>query len=296
MRTSILSRSVIAVASLALGSAALAATPATAATPSGITRDQVIAAVNNLRNDAITLEQYYTVLEPQLIAIARPSCNIAATDVAYIDGVSPPVQAGQSVDGLLLKVYIQTPVGDDVTTYRQCAIAILASTDPTLTLSGNLSFGGSTSDDSDAPNIVLPPTNSALSGDVFISAPIHTSGNTYIEGASFTASGSATRDIKVTTSKKVTTKKSKAQKKNAKKKYAKSLKSAKKSYAKATKKAGKNKNKKALAKKAYAKKRAAAKAKYKAAIANFKIVKKTTTTTVNKPFSVSAVLDYTSAP
>ena len=39
MRTSILSRSAIAVASLAIGAGALTTNPATAATPSGITRD-----------------------------------------------------------------------------------------------------------------------------------------------------------------------------------------------------------------------------------------------------------------
>ncbi len=289
MRTSILSRSVIAVASLAIGSVALAAVPATAATGSGITRDQVLTAVNALRATP-TMEQFYTVIEPQFIAIARPSCNIAPGDHAYMDPSSPLVAPGQSADGILLKVYIETTVGD-TTAYRQCAIAALASTNPALTLTGNLTLSGTTAIDyPDGPKTVLPPTSSALSADVFVSAPISVSGDTYIDAASFTANGSASRDIKVTTTTKVKDKKSKAKKKSAKNKYTKSLKSAKKSYAKALKKAGKSKAKKSAAKKSYSKKRALVKAKYRYSIAGYKLVKKTTIRTEGVPFALTAAI------
>jgi hypothetical protein len=287
MRPSFLSRSVVAVASLAVGSVALAATPATAATPSGVTRDQVLAAAASVRSMPSDAD-YEAVTEPLLLAIARPSCSITADERAFFD--ADPTEAGQGADGLLIKAYIETAQREN-RTYRQCVVAAVASTNPAMTLSGTLTLNGSTRESflSDS-NTVLPPARSALSGDVFVSPPITVTGDVYVDETSFTATGNGTRDVSVTTTVKVTDKKTKNEKRKAKKAYLKKLKSAKKSYVKALKKAGKSKSKKAAAKKAYARKRVSAKSTYKVATAGYKLVKKTTTRPDNVPFNLSAAI------
>lgn len=287
MRTSILSRSVIAVASLAIGSVALAATPATAASPSGITRDQVLTAANNYRAGG-TMEQYFTVILPQFTAIARSACGPAAGEEPYFD--ISPTAAGQAADGFLLKVY------NDEAETSQCLVAILATTDPAKTLAGSLTVNATTAIDyPDGPKTVRPPASQALSGDVFVSAPITVSGDTYIDDASFTANGNTTRSFKVTTTTKVKDKKTTSEKKSAKKKFEKRNKAAKKSYKKALDKAGKSKYKKAAAKRAYSAKKASVKAKYKYSTANYKLVKKTTIAVDNTPFAFNIAL-YPPAP
>jgi hypothetical protein len=282
MRSSILSRSVVALATVAIGSVALAAVPATAATPSGITREQVLTATSAARS-VNSLETYLAV-EPLLRAVVRPSCNIAPDEDPYFDW-EPIAVPGQAIDGILIKTYV------DGSAERQCVVAAIASNDSAFSLSGTLSLSGVTNANTgDAPDVTVGPISSALSGDVFISSPITVSGDAYVADASFTANGNTTRATPVTKNVKVKDKKSKAEKKAAKKKFSKRLSQAKKNYAKALEKAGSSKNKKAAAKRVYAKARALAKAKYKYATAGYKIVKQTTTLTENRPFNVAVKL------
>lgn len=284
MRTSILSRSVIAVASLAIGSVALAAAPANAATPSGITRDMVISAANYMR-----VEGFDQAASDNLQRLAEKGCKVVAGEDLRIQDINTSA-AGGSADGLIFVAGIATPPGESGgEAYRVCLFGTAATTDPALSLSGTASLDVATAPFQSA---VKSAALTALSDNVFVTAPVVIPNGVGITTATFSATGNATRSFNVTTTKKVTDKKTKSEKKAAKKKYDKALKAAKKSYTKALKKAGKNKTKKAAAKKTYSKKKAAAKAAYTKAIAGYKMVTTTTTTTENKPFAISAGFDY----
>lgn len=268
MRTSILSRSVIAVATLGIGSVALAATPATAATSSGVTRDMVLTAANGLRIAEPTEEQA-TSTSAAVREIFRKGCGVPAGTEEFIVGQAEPTQAGDDADGVLLSGFIYA------TPMRPCAIAVVATTDPAFQLSGTVNL----STQMPSASVLTEP----LSGDVYATTPTTTA-----FGLTLTASGNATKTVTVSGTKKVADKKSKAQKKAAKSKYDKRIKAAKKKYAKALDKAGRSKSKKVAAKKAYSAAHASAKAKYRSAIAGYRIVKTTVSKTENRPFSISA--------
>jgi len=277
MRTSLLSRSVIAVATLGIGSVALAAVPASAATASGITRDQVLAAAAGVRSEPVSVEgQYSPSTDRALRVLANRACSIDRDGTQLIIGfLADATDAGASADGVVVTAVIADLAGQSEG-YKGCSFGALATTDGAFTLSGSATLGSA------APV--------ALSGDAFATAPVifNAEGEGAFAPPAFTASGSATRSFDVTTSTKVKDKKTKSEKKAAKTTYAKRLAAAKKSYQKALDKAGKSKSKKAKAKKAYSAKRATARAAYKYAIAGYKIVKKTTQQTETRPFTVSA--------
>jgi hypothetical protein len=276
MRTTILTRSVVALATLAVGSVALAATPANAAAANGVTHDQVITAVNGVRAaEASGTNTYSAATTRALRAIVVRSCDVitAEDEYAYLNDIDL-VNAGDDADGLLITAGIQRGFQDNT---EYCTIAAFATTDGSFQLSGKASITGvkDVVDPTTGQRTPTPVTllSTPISGDAFVTAPVYprnSNPTTYDLVAS--ASGNAVKTTKVTTSKKVADKKSKSEKKAAKKAYSKRLKSAKKSYAKALDKAGKSKSKKAAAKKAYSKKRTAAKAKYRTAIADFRIV------------------------
>lgn len=294
MRTSILSRSVIAAASsLAIGSAVLVAAPANAAelsaaaTPAGVTRETVLAAAAGLRQS--TDATYPT---KAVRNIANRSCGVdadsgeATTDVEAIF-LTP---AGHA-DGIAFVAHIRNLVND---AERVCVGAAVAAAASGFQLTGTGSLTVTTEED-DGPIIlegavsaaVGPSTvTSVLTGDVTTTVFNLPQGEE-IDNISFSANGSSVFTQKITTSTKVPDQKSAKQKKAAKKAYSKALKAAKKSYDKALEKAGGSKTKKAAAKKAYSKKKATAKARYKYAIANYKIVKKTTTQTDSRPFALT---------
>ena len=293
MRTSILSRSVIAVATLAIGSVALVAAPATAATPSGITRQQVLSAADAVRAYNTSYENYPAV-EEQVRAIAAAPCKIAADD--QVNFGFDATSAGKNADGVIIQAYVIA--GDsERAPYRTCVVAAIASADPSLALSGKLTLTGETQVNlpalRGAPETVNSTLNAELSGDVFVSAPLPVADDfTTINSAGFTANGKTTRSDKVLTIDKVADTKSKASKRFAKKKYVKRLKAAKKAYAKAIKQAGGNAAAKADAKSAYSARRAVATSRYAYAIADYKLTKTRTTQTVDRPFSIGAEVQY----
>lgn len=273
MRTSILSRAVVAVAALGIGSAALAAVPATAATPSGITRDEVLTAANGLRIADPTDEQQ-SITSAAVRDIFKKGCGIPADSNDFTMYFSEPTEAGDDADGVLLSGYVY------VDPMRACSIGVVATTDPAFQLSGVVTLSTQPSGE-DAPATTV--RSEALTGDVFATTPVED-----LFGLSMTATGSSTKTTSAPGTKKIADKKSKAEKKAAKSKYEKRLKAAKKKYVKALDKAGNSKSKKSAAKKAYSKSRASAKAKYQYAIAGYKIVKTTVSTTENRPFSITA--------
>ncbi len=279
MRTSVLSRAAIAVATVAIGSVTLAAVPATAATPSGITRDEVLAAAQAVRTYDADLGGSP---EAQLNAIATKVCAITSSEhIAYSDGYA--TKAGASADGLM----VTTEIADDTTSARLCEFGAVAVVDPSLSLSGSATISGQFVDDSDAPPVTKFQSG-LLSGDVYVTPILRSTPASYSEVTTFTTSGNATKTTTAFTSTKVADPKTAKQKKVAKKRYTKALTAAKKSYKKAVSKAGSNKSKKTAAKKAYAKKRSSAKLLYSKATRDYKIVNKTTRNTVNLPFSLSA--------
>ena len=287
MRTSILSRSAIAVATLAVGSAAFAAVPANAASASGVTRDQVLTAANGVRAATAADTGYSRSTLRLMRTIAEAGCDAVGDNLTLVRAKA--TQAGEAADGLVLTSSVQSFDG----TTSQCTIAAFAASDTSSTLQGTATLTGSI--DVFFPS--FPPTTSstpvsetsALSGDVAIT-PAYTSNvptgfsTTNLDAS---ANGTATKTTTTTTNVKVKDTKSKGEKKAAKKKFSKRLAQAKKNYAKALDKAGSSKNKKAAAKRVYAKARALAKAKYAADTAGFKIVKKTTTSSAERAFSIT---------
>ncbi|MFC5676763.1 hypothetical protein [Aeromicrobium endophyticum] len=299
MRSSILSRSVVALATVAISSAALAATPANAAS-AGVTRDQVLTAANGVRTaQANETTSFSPATARALRAIVIAGCDVSSDDdeyayISYNDIGIQVTPAGDDAQGLVVTAQIQRPFtnGGPFGNSQYCTIAAFASTNASYKLSGTATFTGQSFTEGgpeDGTKITLQ--SAPLSGDVFVSAPFNYDNpvlDTVDEDSvRASAAGNATKTTKVTTSRKVKDKKTTSEKKAAKTKYDKRIKAAKKSYAKALDKAGSSKSKKAAAKKAYKAKRASAKAKFKYGIAGYKIVKKSSNVSDVQPFSVT---------
>jgi hypothetical protein len=302
MRSSILSRSVVALATVAIGSAALAATPANAATPAGVTRDQVLTAVNGVRTaQANQTTTFSPATARALRAIAVAGCDVSTEDDEYayisINGIGIQVTpAGDDAQGVVVTAQVQRPFvnGGPFGDSEECTVSAFAGTNPSYQLSGTATFTGqSFTEGGPVAGTKVTLQSAPLSGDVFVSAPFNYENPALdtVDGSTVSASaaGNATKTTTVTTSAKVKDKKSKSEKKAAKKKFEKRLAQAKKNYSKALDKAGSSKSKKAAAKRVYAKARALAKAKYKYATAGYKIVKKKSTVSDVQPFSVTTV-------
>jgi hypothetical protein len=285
MRHTMLSRSVIAVASLAVGSAAFAAVPASAASSLGVTQDQVLTAVNGVRTAAGSEGELSKSTQRALFAITSKACDVDGNlgEYLYVRN-AVPTTAGDDADGLLItaELYGSTNSNDEA-----CTFAAFASTVGGFQLSGTATITAQTTVD----GVTSPYSQvSALSGDAFTTPAIITddstnAGQPYAVVAS--ATGNATKTSTVTTSTKVKDKKSAKEKKAAKKKFSKRLAQAEKNYAKALDKAGSSKNKKAAAKRVYAKARALAKAKYAYDTAGFTIVKKKSTVSDVRAFDIT---------
>jgi hypothetical protein len=281
MRTTFLSRSIIASAALAVGAAALAAVPATAATPSGITREMVLTAADGIRAAYSSGDAPSLATTKAVRAIVHRACAVDADGGELIDQGSLtglPVQAGGSADGLAAGAQIFNVLTE---TSRSCIVGVVTSTTPGYDLSGTATLSATASPGNQVRTVTTP-----LSGDVSTTAPLVNGAGGFSGMATFTTSGAATRTTAVP-AKTVKDKKTKAEKKAAKKKYAKRLVAAKKAYAKALKRAGGSTTKRAAAKKAYSAARRSAKAKYRYATADYRIVKKATTTTDSRPFSLA---------
>lgn len=280
MRTSLLSRSVIAVASLAIGSVGMVV-PAVAAVPVGVDRDAVLSLAHDLHAYAGPEDARPETLNRTVELLISRACAFETsgdTEIITID--AEPFMAG-AADGVVITARLREESADTATTRRWCTFGAIASTDAAFALSGYVAISVMT-DDRTPPRLTAAAQTTAgeiLSGAVFVTAPIITNASVDITSSKLTASGNATRSIKVTTPHKVTTPKSKSAKKAAKKKYDKKLKTAKAKFEKA--------GKSAKAKKAYRTAKAAAKKAYKKAIVTVKTVKKTTVRTENRPFNVN---------
>jgi hypothetical protein len=295
MSPSILTRSVVAVASLALGSVPLAANPAiatgakAATTPAGVTRDMVLTAAANFRSGGDPVKGYQAVF-----AMVNRACSVDADSGERIDiddADAPdviPAATKSHADAVLIRVTIESIFGGST---RECIVLGVAASEPGFSLTGNSTLTVETQPAGDGPILMKAAAGPAtlvtpLSGDVSTTTFKVPTGEESTDGT-FSVDGSSVKITTVTTSKKVPDKKTRAEKKKAKKTYAKRLKAAKARYEKALDRAGSSKTKKAAAKKAYSKRKSSAKAKYTYAIANYKIVRKTTSTTDSRPFTLT---------
>jgi hypothetical protein len=289
MRTSVLARSVIAVATLAVGSAALAATPATAATPNGVTRDQVLTAANGVRAAAGVRENYSPATVRAMRAIVVAGCD--ASDASPYLGTVKAATAGDDADGLIITAQIDT-----FSSSYQCTIGAFAATDTSSTLSGTARITGTVtySDFTTLPPVTTSTPidqTSTLSGDAYVTPSITTKSGNFGPAnvvADATATGSSTKTTTTTTTVKVKVAKTANEKKAAKSNYSKRLAQAKKRYAKALAKAGRSKSKKAASKRVYVKARTVAKATYRSdTAAGFKNVDTTNTVTDVRAFDIT---------
>jgi hypothetical protein len=256
MRTSVLSRSVIAVASLAIGSVALVAAPAEAAPP-GVTKEQAMLAVNGFRS--ADGPGGGGPVSPEAVAATRgilaASCELAPGEIIE-DLAAEPATTRAVVDGMLAVGWIGDANGSDV---RTCLVGVTVATFAGHRLVGS---GTVTADlwigQADSPKRTT--VRSQLSGDVSVTAPLSVRASDYIDQAMFSATGSALSSV--TERYTSVRNRTKAEKRTAKKVYVKQLATAKKSLTKALRKAGSSPAKKKRAKQAYARKKATATSVY----------------------------------
>ncbi|REK73042.1 hypothetical protein DX116_05495 [Aeromicrobium endophyticum] len=281
----------IAAATLAVGSAAFAAVPATAATASGVTRGEVLAAASALRADRA---QQIDPSAPTQSALDVLAAKVCGPNV--LETFAQPVETPNSVDGLAVTSLVPT-VTDSSSRIptTSCSFTAIATLDGRATFSGEAhvfsanNFGpiGIESTISAAGQPSFTSNVYSLSSNVFVSPAVIESGySAYNIQAEGLVKGPDSQ--RVLTSVKIADKKSKAEKKAAKKAYSKRTKAIKKSFAKAKRKAGSNAEKKAVARMTYATRRASAKAAYRYAVADYKLVNQRTKVADERRFLVKA--------
>lgn len=280
MRASLLSRSAIAIASLAVGTAVLTAAPATAADPPVITQEMVLQLATSIRAGGPGPDDG-AILTPLVLR----GCNLASIDNMIGFGLAP-VTAGQG-DGLLLAIKTRTTDALHVSTDRTCVFTALTPIRLGATLAGNAVITAIPTGQGATP----ATRASSMSGSVFISAPVILEPNVNITSASLAATGHALVRTAVTTTTTTTTPKTASRLKAAKDKYDKALTTAKKAYKKALKKAGRSSAKKAAAKKKYAAAKASARRTYdKARASSTTVTKATVFATDSRPFTGTATV------
>lgn len=274
MRTSLLTRSVISIASLAIGSVALATAPAGAATPSGATRDLVLAAANAERESGNT--------NPAAEALARAVCAPQSGETMYGSDVRT-VYGSDDVDGVLVEAYYTDEADRG---YRTCIFAAFAPLSPKATLTGTATVTGMPSDTILQRAADPAITSTPLSGDVTTTEPVD--GSDYY-GLVATAKGDVISTTSTTTSTSRTiTPKTTQQRYAAKKTRNSTVSSARRAYVKASRKAGSSKSKKAAAKRTYLAKKKAANATYWTALEGTLTIKTTaSSTTASSPFEIT---------
>jgi hypothetical protein len=297
MRTSFLSRSVIAVASLAIGSVALVATPATAATPSGVTREMVLTAARGLYAHEGVQHSPPDDVVGSFDRLVELTCDVDLDPdgpYQYMPSYVPVVTG--NADGILITVELDESLLVDENSARYCTFAALATADESFDLSGNISVA-ITGDNPPPPQrpssaAISATAGTALSGKVFVTEPIKVDHWYENRSASLTMTGNATRTINVTTPGGVKTKKARtaAGEKASKAKYDKRLKAAAKWYAKKLQKAGSSKTKRAAAKMAYNKKKDVYKLAYEKHYFAF-TAGSTTSQIENRPFDVTVSVE-----
>ncbi|MET0820849.1 MAG: hypothetical protein ABWY58_07780 [Aeromicrobium sp.] len=266
MRTPILTRAAIAVATVGLGSVALAAGPATAATSHGITRDMVLTAAAGVRADGDF--PFSDATTAAVGALVSRSCDL--TGAAGVQNFAETIDTRGSVDALIV---VSRFIADENT--HDCTFVAIASSDASLSLSGDLAVTDFGTDEGATPY--------QLSGDVMVSKAVTTAAGGFDTG--FTAVGATVGSTKVLETFKVPDKKTKSDKALARTKYDTRVTNAKRAYGKALEKAD-TKAEKRAAKQAYSARKAVAKKKFKYAVASYKFAKVRTTRKVLHPFSV----------
>ena len=269
MHTSILTRSVISLASLAIASVALAATPATAA-PVGVTRDLVLSAAEQAR---------YSSISDEARTLVNVVCGVTEND--GLDYYVDPLNERNAADGLLIHAIVNG---------KTCTFAAFAATEGFTTLSGTATLTGYPESSIDTRAAAVDTTTiqtSTLSGDVFVTTPVDDSDYYDVNVA---ATGNAITTTSTTTeSDRIVTPKTSQQKAAARKAYDRRIAAAKKAYTKAVVKAGSSSSKKAAAKKTYRAKKDAALAAYRASKAGtLTIVVTSKPTTVATPFTLTS--------
>lgn len=271
MRHSVLHRSALAFAVLALTTAALAA-PTTAATTPGVTREMIRTAAQGLRTADPSPAQ-----KDALNSIIRLHCGADPT----VDSDTWPaaIQAAGGVDGVLVSSYSYEP------TLKHCIFAALTPVDPAAELSGSVTITQQPVASNTQP-VVTPLITEQLSGGVFITSSVS---DRYGE-IRMTTSGETSKVVTARTTTKIKDPKSRAQKKAAKKKYVKRVRAAKASYAAAVQKAGRSSKTKQAARTRYVTARASAKDRYRRAIAGHRYVTRTSAHRESAPFSAAAIV------
>ena len=275
MRSTLLTRSVVAVASLAIGSVALAATPATAATPSGVTREAVLSLAASARANAVDVAVASDILIKE--------CKLETGQ--SFGSLFPPKVTAIAPNSVVEGVVMTGTVNSSNAPSRECVVGLVTPKAANSVLAGTAKLTVVVESSSATPT----PQETILSGDVSTTTILEAAPLSVVTGTTYVANGTATTTITSTTTETVKTSKTTAEKKAAKKTYTKRLASAKKAYKKAIAKAGKSKTKKAAAKKKYKAKKAAAKKAYLRAIApRVTTIPKTTSTPSSSTFAVSA--------
>ncbi|KQX74237.1 hypothetical protein [Aeromicrobium sp. Root472D3] len=281
MRSSLLSRALIAVASSSVASAALAVAPATAATPSGTTRDAVLSLASAARADASAPSRTTRTAAAQVLT---RECGLASgesvdvADVNFVRAVTPIA----GVDG----VYLDAEVRNGLTVLRECALGLVAPTADGATLTGTATL------DVVAGDSIQQAPSVPLSGDV--SVIVLTNATRFSDGFSYTATGRASRTVTTTTTDRVRVEPTANARTRARNTYDASAQKARKAYKKAVEKADGSARKKASAKRAYRARIVAARTTYAKAVAP-RLVTRTRTSAVTQ-FSDFTVVAKRTAP
>lgn len=280
MHTSVFARSAVAVASLAIGSVVLGVAPATAATSSGITREEVLSVAAS--------DDFGNRYGPATQSFVEKVCGFddeTGRDIEF--NRATPVDGDSGVDGFLIQAYVE---GDDQTPSRSCTFAAFAVTEPASTMSGTVNI--TLEDQIDSTELraadATPNHDYPLSGDVYVTAPVDDIG--YGDPAVASASGDVLKtEAATTTSSRVVTPKSTRVKAAALKTYHRTIDKAKTKLSKSLKKAGDSSSKRAAARKTYAASKKAAKAKLHIAwLGDKKTVVTTEATKVSRtPFTLT---------
>jgi len=288
MRTSILSRSAIAVASLAIGSATLAAVPAGAATPTGVTRDMVLAAAASVRADGAIDNPEATSPASQVLldALVTRVCDVS--DGYDGEAYGTAVETPDGADGVAVTALLSLGEGPiDGAAYKTCSFVAVAPIGNATTFSGEATVSTLTLNFQSEGEPFTPSREAyELTGDVFVSPAVQATGGIAFSGVQAQGLLTSPGTTRVLTISKVADKKTKAEKRYAKKKYEKRIKAAKKAYAKALKRAGGDTVKKTAARLTYASRKASVTSRYKYQIASYKLVKTRSTQAQSRRFSV----------
>ena len=269
MNTSIAHRSVIALASLAIGSVVLAATPATAAAPAGVTRQTVLAAAQEARDDSA---------QPLVDELVLAVCAVEEGET--FERSADPVDRSAAVDGLL----VNAQISDGSKEVRYCVFAALAPTAASATMSGTVTISD--------PGVIEATFSAAralqtsdLSGDVSVTKPIDIGAGRLTASASGTVVSASASDTAIT---RLVTPKTTQQKKAARKAYDRKVTAAKKIYATALKRAGTSASTRSAAKRAFRAKKSVALAAYRKATAGTLTITSTSTPVIRTtPFEVT---------